>query len=220
MDLVVTQVDNHVALIVINDPDHRNAVTTEISAQLSAAVQTAEADADVHAIVITGAGSAFCAGADLSALGDATTEGLRKIYAGFLALASCTLPTIAAVNGPAVGAGLNLALAADVRIAGPTAIFDSRFLKLGIHPGGGATYMLQRAVGPQVARAMLLCGMRFDADAAVRHGLALMVAEGGGRQSGGCCAHPRIRTSGSTTRGCHRDEGFDARHRESGIPGH
>ena len=67
MDLVVTQVDNHVALIVINDPDHRNAVTTEISAQLSAAVQTAEADADVHAIVITGAGSAFCAGADLSA---------------------------------------------------------------------------------------------------------------------------------------------------------
>ena len=177
MDLVVTQVDNHVALIVINDPDHRNAVTTEISAQLSAAVQTAEADADVHAIVITGAGSAFCAGADLSALGDATTEGLRKIYAGFLALASCTLPTIAAVNGPAVGAGLNLALAADVRIAGPTAIFDSRFLKLGIHPGGGATYMLQRAVGPQVARAMLLCGMRFDADAAVRHGLALMVAE-------------------------------------------
>lgn len=177
MDLVVTQVDNHVALIVINDPDHRNAVTTEISAQLSAAVQTAEADADVHAIVITGAGSAFCAGADLSALGDATTEGLRKIYAGFLALASCTLPTIAAVNGPAVGAGLNLALAADVRIAGPTAIFDSRFLKLGIHPGGGATYMLQRAVGPQVARAMLLCGMRFDADAAVRHGLALMVAD-------------------------------------------
>ncbi len=177
MDLVVTQVDNHVALIVINDPDHRNAVTTEISAQLSAAVQTAEADADVHAIVITGAGSAFCAGADLSALGAATTEGLRKIYAGFLALASCTLPTIAAVNGPAVGAGLNLALAADVRIAGPTAIFDSRFLKLGIHPGGGATYMLQRAVGPQVARAMLLCGMRFDADAAVRHGLALMVAD-------------------------------------------
>lgn len=177
MGLVVTQVDNHVALIVINDPDHRNAVTTEISAQLSAAVQTAEADADVHAIVITGAGSAFCAGADLSALGDATTEGLRKLYAGFLALASCTLPTIAAVNGPAVGAGLNLALAADVRIAGPTAIFDSRFLRLGIHPGGGATYMLQRAVGPQVARAMLLCGMRLDADAAVRHGLALMVAD-------------------------------------------
>jgi enoyl-CoA hydratase len=81
------------------------------------------------------------------------------------------------VNGPAVGAGLNLALAADVRIAGPAALFDPRFQKLGIHPGGGATWMLQRAVGPQVARASLLFGMRFDADAAVDHGLALRVAD-------------------------------------------
>src|SRR6185312_4201810 len=80
-------------------------------------------------------------------------------------------------NGPAVGAGLNLALAADVRIAGPNALFDARFQKLGIHPGGGATWMLQRGVGPQVARAALLFGMRFDADASVRHGLALQVAE-------------------------------------------
>lgn len=94
-----------------------------------------------------------------------------------MALASCTLPTVAAVNGPAVGAGLNLALAADVRIAGPTAVFDPRFQKLGIHPGGGATWMLQRAVGPQVARAALLFGMRFDAETAVTHGLALHVAD-------------------------------------------
>jgi enoyl-CoA hydratase len=72
---------------------------------------------------------------------------------------------------------LNLALAADVRIAGPAALFDPRFQKLGIHPGGGATWMLQRAVGPQVARASLLFGMRFDAESAVRHGLALEVAD-------------------------------------------
>ena len=72
---------------------------------------------------------------------------------------------------------MNLALAADVRIAGPHAVFDPRFQKLGIHPGGGATWMLHRAAGPQVARAALLFGMRFDAEAAVRHGLALHLAD-------------------------------------------
>jgi enoyl-CoA hydratase len=171
------QVEDRVALITVNDPDRRNAVTTEISAALRAAVDAAETNVDVHAVIVTGAGKAFCAGADLTALGAAAADGLRVIYDGFLAVAECTLPTIAAVNGPAVGAGLNLALAADVRIAGPAALFDPRFQKLGIHPGGGATWMLQRAVGPQVARASLLFGMRFDAETAVRHGLALQVAD-------------------------------------------
>jgi len=166
-----------VALVTVNDPDRRNAVTDAMSAQLRAAVESAEADTDVHAVVITGAGKAFCAGADLSALGAAAEEGLLRIYDGFMAVANCTLPTIAAVNGAAVGAGLNLALAADVRIAGPRAVFDPRFQKLGIHPGGGATWMLQRGVGPQVARAALLFGMRFDAQSAVSHGLALSVAD-------------------------------------------
>ncbi|UXA11846.1 enoyl-CoA hydratase [Mycobacterium sp. SMC-8] len=176
-ELVLTQVEDHVALITINDPDRRNAVTAEISAALRAAVANAEADPGVHAVIVTGAGKAFCAGADLTALGEATEDRLRVIYDGFLAIADCTLPTIAAVNGAAVGAGLNLALAADVRIAGPAALFDPRFQKLGIHPGGGATWMLNRIVGPQAARAALLFGMRFDADAAVRHGLALEVAD-------------------------------------------
>src|SRR6476620_1734889 len=175
-DHVLVQVENHVALVTVNDPERRNAVTAEISAGLRAAVDAAEANTDVHALIVTGAGKAFCAGADLTALGEATEDGLRTIYDGFLAVANCTLPTIAAVNGAAVGAGLNLALAADVRIAGPAAVFDPRFQKLGIHPGGGATWMLQRAIGPQAARAALLFGMRFDADAAVRHGLALEVA--------------------------------------------
>src|ERR1700704_4018757 len=171
------QVEDRVALITVNDPERRNAVTAEISAALRAAVDAAEADPDVHALIVTGAGKAFCAGADLTALGAATEDGLRGIYDGFLAVASCALPTIAAVNGPAVGAGLNLALAADVRIAGTGALFDPRFQKLGLHPGGGATWMLQRAAGPQVARAALLFGMRFDAESAVRHGLALSVAD-------------------------------------------
>lgn len=176
-ETVLYSVADRVALITVNDPDRRNAVTDEMSAGLRAAVQRAETDPEVHAVVVTGAGKAFCAGADLSALGAAAEEGLLRIYDGFLAVGNCTLPTIAAVNGPAVGAGLNLALAADVRIAGPAAVFDARFQKLGIHPGGGATWMLHRAVGPQVARAALLFGMRFDAAAAVAHGLALNVAD-------------------------------------------
>lgn len=168
---------NSVALITVNDPDRRNAVNDSMSAQLRSAVERAEADSSVHAVVVTGAGKAFCAGADLSALGSAAEEGLLRLYDGFMALANCTLPTIAAVNGAAVGAGLNLALAADVRIAGPKALFDTRFQKLGIHPGGGCTWMLNRAVGTQVARAALLFGMSFDAEAAVRYGLALRVAD-------------------------------------------
>jgi enoyl-CoA hydratase len=176
-DPVLFEVRDRVALITVNDPDRRNAVTGDISAGLRAAVARADGDPDVHAVVVTGAGSAFCAGADLSALGAAEPDGLKQLYDGFLAVADCTLPTVAAVNGPAVGAGLNLALACDVRIAGPQALFDARFQKLGIHPGGGMTWMLQRAAGPEVARAALLFGMRFDAEAAVRHGVALDIAD-------------------------------------------
>ena len=175
-ELVLYDVRERVALITVNDPDRRNAVNDAMSAQLRDAIEAAEADTGVHAVVVTGAGKAFCAGADLSALGVAARDGLERIYAGFMALGRCSLPTIAAVNGAAVGAGMNLALAADIRIAGPHAVFDPRFQKLGIHPGGGATWMLQRAVGPQVARAALLFGMSFDAEAAVRHGLALSIA--------------------------------------------
>lgn len=174
---VLFSVTDRVAVITVNDPARRNAITVTMSAQLRAAVARAEADPDVHAVVLTGAGRAFCAGADLSALGAATEDGLTQIYQGFMAVAQCTLPTVAAVNGAAVGAGLNLALAADVRIAGPAAVFDPRFQQLGIHPGGGATWMLHRAVGPQVARAALLFGMRFDAESAVQHGLAMRVAD-------------------------------------------
>jgi enoyl-CoA hydratase len=176
-NLVLYSVADHIATITVNDPDRRNAFTDAMSAQLRAAVERAEVDDDVHAVIVTGAGRAFCAGANLTALGTAAEEGLMRIYDGFMAVGRCTLPTIAAVNGAAVGAGLNLALAADVRIAGPHALFDARFQQLGLHPGGGATWMFQRAAGPQVARAALLFGMRFDAQAAVRHGLALTVAD-------------------------------------------
>lgn len=100
------------------------------------------------------------------------------MYEGFLAVANCELPTIAAVGGAAVGAGLNLALAADVRIAGPRAKFVARFLELGLHPGGGMTWMLQRAVGAQRAAAMTLFGEVLDAEAAASAGLVLRTVDG------------------------------------------
>ncbi|WP_425298311.1 enoyl-CoA hydratase-related protein [Nocardia abscessus] len=100
------------------------------------------------------------------------------MYDVFLAGARCALPTIAAGGGAAVGAGLNLALAADIRIAGRRARFDARFLRLGIHPGGGMTWMLQRAVGPQRAAAMTLFGEVLDADTALDAGLAHRVVDG------------------------------------------
>ncbi len=97
---------------------------------------------------------------------------VTNIYEGFLRVLRSSLPTVAAVNGPAVGAGCNLALACDVRIAGTSARFDTRFLKIGIHPGGGHTWMLERAVGPQAAAAMVLFGTPIDGARAAEIGLA------------------------------------------------
>src|SRR5246127_4658708 len=219
-DLVLYSVDDRVALITVNDPDRRNAVTGEMSAQLRAAIEQAETDSDGHAGGGTGAGKAFCAGADLSALGSAgggaAESGLLALYDGFMAVGNCKLPTIAAVNGAAVGAGLNLALAADVRIAGPAALFDARFQKLGLHPGGGATWMLHRAVGPQVARAALLFGMRFDAEAAVRHGLALTFADDPVAAALELASGP---AGARPPRGGAGDQGDDARHGQPGFVG-
>ncbi|GGN17436.1 enoyl-CoA hydratase [Lentzea pudingi] len=172
---VLLEHHDSVAVITIKDPERRNALTIDLSRELEDKVKQAELEA--NALIITGAPPAFCAGADLTQLGNSKDKGLRRIYAGFLAVANATIPTIAAVNGAAVGAGLNLALAADVRIAGPKARFDARFLQLGIHPGGGMTWMLQRIVGPQTAMAMTLLGQILDADQAVAHGLAYARAE-------------------------------------------
>ena len=166
-----------VAVITLDDPDRRNALTLESSQELADLVDGCADDDAVNAIVVTGAPPAFCAGADLTVLGESREEGLKRIYAGFLAVARSPLPTIAAVNGAAVGAGLNLALAADLRIAGPKARFDARFLQLGIHPGGGMTWMLQRLVGPQSATAMTLFKHIPDAVEAKRIGLVHDVAD-------------------------------------------
>jgi enoyl-CoA hydratase len=161
-----------VAVVTLNDPDRRNALSADLVAGIIDAFDRIEADADVAVVIVTGAGTAFCAGADLGDLSRVGEEGLRQIYEGFLRVARSPLPTIAAVNGPAVGAGMNLALACDVRVVAESGRFDTRFMKLGIHPGGGHTWMMRRITGPQTTAAMVLFGEVVRGPDAVRLGLA------------------------------------------------
>ncbi|GMA85667.1 hypothetical protein GCM10025868_09170 [Angustibacter aerolatus] len=104
---------------------------------------------------------------------------MQHVYEGFLRVLRTPLLTIAAVNGPAVGAGMNLALACDVRIASTAARFDTRFTRLRLHPGGGHTWLLERAVGHQQAVLAVLLGERWDAQQALQHGLVAQVTEPG-----------------------------------------
>src|SRR5690606_24161884 len=133
----------------------------------------------VGAVVVTGAPPAFCAGANLGNLAEADGDSLGRIYEGFLRIARSPLPTLAAVNGAAVGAGMNLALGCDVRLAARRAKFDTRFLQLGIHPGGGHTWMLRRIAGPQTAAATVLFGDVLDGAEAERIGLVHRVVDDG-----------------------------------------
>jgi enoyl-CoA hydratase len=174
---VRTEIAEGVAVLTVSNPARRNAMNLALSRLLGDAVRTAVADPEVGALVVTGEPPAFCAGGDLAELAAADPATLREVYSGFLAVAACPLPTIAAVNGAAVGAGLNLALAADVRLAGPDARFDARFLQLGLHPGGGYTWMAQRVLGPQGAAALTLFGETLDGAAAERVGLVWKQAE-------------------------------------------
>ncbi|HKR48003.1 MAG TPA: enoyl-CoA hydratase [Pseudonocardiaceae bacterium] len=185
-----------VAVVTVSDPAHRNALTLDLSDRLARTIEECDHDESVHAIVVTGAPPAFCAGGDLGALSAAGKSGsatdLHRIYAGFLAVANAAVPTIAAVNGPAVGAGLNLALACDLRLVGPGAFFDARFLQLGIHPGGGMTWLVQRVAGPQTAAAMTLFGEPLDAREAVRTGLAYRLIETDGDEPRSPAAHDAV----------------------------
>ncbi|MEZ5205049.1 MAG: enoyl-CoA hydratase [Acidimicrobiales bacterium] len=167
-----TEVIDGVGLVTLAAPERRNAFDLAMCDEVVRALDDLEADAAVGAIVVTGEGTAFCAGADLSHLGSSHRDGLLAVYEGFLRFARSPLPTIAAVNGPAVGAGMNLALACDVRLAGESARFDTRFLQLGIHPGGGHTWMLQRIAGPQATAATVLFGEVLDGAEAARTGVA------------------------------------------------
>jgi enoyl-CoA hydratase len=165
------EVADRVATVTLDDAERRNALTLGMVEEIEEAFDAMEADDDIGAVVVTGAPPAFCAGADLSHLGQGDRDGLLRIYEGFLRVGRSSLPTVAAVNGAAVGAGMNLALVCDVRLAARRARFDTRFLQLGLHPGGGHTWMMRRAVGPQATAATVLFGEVLDGAAAERAGL-------------------------------------------------
>ena len=172
MSLVLTDVVDGVATLTLNNPDERNTLTAPMVVEIIAAMESFEADDSVGAVVVTGTPPAFCAGANLGNLAEATGDSLGTIYEGFLRIARSPLPTLAAVNGSAVGAGMNLALGCDVRIVADSAKLDTRFLQLGIHPGGGHTWMLRRIAGPQAAMAAVVFGQVLDGKEAERVGLA------------------------------------------------
>lgn len=173
MPSIACQITDGVAEIVLDAPDRRNAIDLAMNAELVATLDDLETRDDVGAVIVTGAPPAFCAGADLDQLVEAADgDRLRDIYEGFLRVAHTPIPTIAAVNGAAVGAGMNMALACDVILAGRSARFDARFLQIGIHPGGGHTWRLRNLAGLQATRAMVLFGEILSGEQAERHGLA------------------------------------------------
>ena len=171
MSPVTLSIESGVAVITLNRPEERNTLTADMVAAIVSAMDKVEANRSVGALVVTGAPPAFCAGANLGNLAEATADSLGAIYEGFLRIARSPLPTIAAVNGAAVGAGMNMALACDVRLAGERAKFDTRFLQIGIHPGGGHTWMMRRILGPQATFATVVFGEVVDGREAERIGL-------------------------------------------------
>jgi enoyl-CoA hydratase len=171
MSLVLLDVADGVATLTLNNPAERNTLTASMVAEIIAAMDRIEADESIGAIVVTGTAPAFCAGANLGNLAESSSSSLGNIYEGFLRIARSPLPTIAAVNGAAVGAGMNLALGCDVRLAARRAKFDTRFLQIGIHPGGGHTWMLRRIAGPQATFAGVIFGEVMDGAEAERVGL-------------------------------------------------
>ncbi len=179
MPLITTEVHERVAVLTLNDPDKRNAVTLAMNDEIIAALDEWESDDGIGALVVTGAPPAFCAGADLSdLLADQGPAGMRKVYDGFLRIAHCPMPTIAAVNGAAVGAGFNMVLACDIVIAARRkARFDSRFLQIGLHPGGGHTWRLRSITSRQTALAMVLFGEVIGSEQALDLGLVWKVVD-------------------------------------------
>ena len=158
-----------VTTVVLDDPGRRNALSWDLVRPLIAAVEGAVA-AGSRALVLTNTPPVFSAGGSVDDLLEPKVP-LEETYRAFRALDEAPIPTVAAVNGAAVGAGLNLFLACDVALCTPESRFDVRFLDVGIHPGGGSMWRLARAMGRQGAAALALFGEVLDGEEAVRRGL-------------------------------------------------
>ena len=190
MSDVLYEVDGPVATITLNRPDARNAYSAELIGGLVGSIAAAERDDDVRALVLTGAGSAFCAGGDLKAMHDRAGMfsgdpaelrdnyrlGIQSITRAFEAFEK---PVVAAINGPAIGAGFGLAAMTDIRVADPGAKFGASFTRVGLVPGDGSGYLIARAIGFSRAMELLLTSRVFDADEAHWIGFVHEVCEPG-----------------------------------------
>src|SRR3954453_15540153 len=175
-----------VALLTLDNPEMRNAMSDEMTAAWVAAIAELASDRSLRAVVVTGGGSAFCSGGNTSWIAsepDATVDQLRSrmlpFYRAWLSIRTLEVPTIAAVNGPAIGAGLCLALACDLRYAAAGSKLGVPFVRLGMHAGMGGTHLLPEVVGEAHARDLLLTGRVVDADEDLRLGLVSRGVETG-----------------------------------------
>ena len=182
MSFVLYEVDDSVATLTLNLPAKLNPIAIELQRELRDALARVRHDNNVRAVVLTGAGKAFCVGADLSAmktpaegqtLGDQTAEWMQSMSNPLIEdLRSLPVPVVCAVNGPAAGAGVGLALACDIVVAARSAYFYLPFLpKLGIVPDLGCTWFIPRRVGPARAMGMALLDEKLDAETAAQWGL-------------------------------------------------
>jgi len=179
--LVESSRDGHVALLRLNRPEARNALSPEMMEQLAAELERLDPDPEVRCIVIAGSEKVFAAGADIKAMSERSfAEALRHPAASFWRrLAAIKTPMIAAVSGYALGGGCELALACDMIVADENATFGQPEITLGIIPGGGGTQRLARVLGKQRAMEYVLTGKRFDAETARAIGLVNQVAKKG-----------------------------------------
>src|SRR5215208_15659 len=170
---------NGITTITLNRPDRLNAFIGHMRRDLAEALEHAGSDRGVRVVIITGAGRAFCAGGDVGFMAELiqrrdAEEFSRILGAGrrvVLAIRQMAKPVIASINGPASGAGCNLALACDLRIASNNATFSQSFAKVGLHPDWGGTYFLPRLVTPNKACEMFFLGEAIDAAEAERLGI-------------------------------------------------
>ncbi len=180
-ETILFAVENGVATLTLNRPDRLNALNRTMTAEILEALRLCTRDAAVRCLVITGAGRGFCAGQDLEefqmlegpdTVGDHLRRGFNQIALGLYTLEK---PVIAQINGVAAGAGLGVALAADMRIASDKARFAAAFIGIGLAPDSGVSWLLPRLVGPGKAFEMLAGGAVVDAAEAMRLGLANQV---------------------------------------------
>jgi enoyl-CoA hydratase len=169
-----------IAVITMRAPERRNALTVPMAQAMVEACETIDADESIGAVIVTGEGDYFCAGGDRAVLDNAGKDpadpniyhDMGLIYSAFARVGKLQPPTIAAIRGGTLGAGLNLALATDLRVVAEDAKILSGFLPIGIHPGGGHSLLISRAVGRETANAMQLFGARLTGTQAVQLGLA------------------------------------------------